>query len=237
MHMCGMLLGLFAAICPVGALAEYYNQHYIPYGGDGVGMNKTYGDESSMISADESSILGDDKGYYGPVFKVGLDELQKGRGLQDTDVQGFSSPAGAVRSLRVGRFRTDPESVGDLLYREMADMSPDLHSKLATTLAHNNVDHKKYRDLFLIKKRVIDDGTRRIINFNIKEKIVPRAEEDEFSISRDLGTRALLGGIMFLLAGLVFTTTLKMYQSIIRKNYFAVEDKNDLFAETQKTPQ
>jgi hypothetical protein len=145
----------------------------------------------------------------------------------------MKSPAGAIKSLRVGKVKANPANISDILYREMADMSPELHEKITETLAHNNVDHKKYRDVFLIKKRVIDDGKRRVINFNIKERLIPKEGVESMTVGSDFGTRALLGGIMFLLAGLVFTTTLKMYQSLIKKNYLAYDSKAELYEQPQ----
>lgn len=231
-----MLLNvLFVILGPVAAIAEYYNQHVLPYDVDG-GANEAYSDynaESSMISMSESNMLEGEPKAQGPAREV----ASGASGETEHYVLGPSesrSPAGAIKSLRIGKFKTNPESISELLHREMADMSPDLHSKLTTTLEHRGVDHRKYRDLFLIKKRVIDDGRRKIINFNIKEKIIPREGPEDLSISKDFGTRALLGGIMFLLAGLVFTTTLKMYQSLIRKNYFGLDDKSEMFTEAKQ---
>lgn len=198
-------------------LAEYYNQSIIPYGG--LEVNENYSE----------SVPDESLEYYRPMLRMGVNNLEERSGFPDIDAQRIRSPEGAIQSLKVGRFKTNPEDIGNVLHREMADMSPDLHSRLTKTLAHSNVDHTKYRDLFLIKKRVTDDGRRRIINFNIKEKIIPRDSQESLAISRDFGMRALLGGIMFLLAGLVFTTTLKMYQGIIKKSYFNIEDKVDMF--------
>lgn len=233
-----MLLGiLLLALGSASALAEYYSQHLIPYEESKREISRIYSDynnDSSAASADESSVLEESRNYYKPLLKIGVNKLDKKQGISAINIGNLESPAGAIRSLRVGSLKVNPENVSDVLYREMADMSPDLHDKLASTLAHNNVDHKKYRDFFLIKKRVIDDGKRRIINFNIREKIVPKEIQEGVGISRDLVIKALLGGIMFLLAGLVFTTTLKMYQSIVKNNYFNIEGKNELFTEIQK---
>ncbi|WEL39957.1 hypothetical protein PFJ87_11g01950 [Encephalitozoon hellem] len=229
-----MLFNIFLTFGPAVAIAEYYNHSIVPYI-DRIGNGDTYSDyngESSMISISESSALeGRGSNFMGETIS---DRKNRELDLSNLAPSKADSPAGTIKSLRIGKFKINPENISDLIHREMADMSPDLHSKIVNTLERNSVDRRRYRDLFLIKKRVIDDGKRKIINFNIKEKIIPKEEEENLPISRDFGTRALLGGIMFLLAGLVFTTTLKMYQSLIRKNYFSFDEKGEMFAESKQ---
>ncbi|AFN84154.1 hypothetical protein EROM_111730 [Encephalitozoon romaleae SJ-2008] len=229
-----MLFNLFLVFGSVIAIAEYYNHSIIPYI-DRTGNGDAYSDynaESSMISITESSAL---EGRTGNFTAEAIGDGKSERlDLSSLASSKADSPAGAIKSLRIGKFKINPENISDLIHREMADMSPDLHNKIVNTLERNSVDRRRYRDLFLIKKRVIDDGRRKIINFNIKEKIIPKEAEEDLPITRDFGTRALLGGIMFLLAGLVFTTTLKMYQSLIRKNYFSFDEKGEMFTETKQ---
>ncbi|ADM12673.1 uncharacterized protein Eint_111740 [Encephalitozoon intestinalis ATCC 50506] len=230
-----MLFNTFLILGSVTAIAEYYNQNLIPYI-DRISNREAYSDyngESSMISVSESNLL--EAGENNASKETIVGEKSKDLDFSTLDSSKAESPAGAIKSLRIGKFKINPESINDLIHREMADMSPDLHNKIVNTLERNNVDHRRYRDLFLIKKRVIDDGRRKIINFNIKEKIIPKDGEENLPVTRDFGTRALLGGILFLLAGLVFTTTLKMYQSLIQKNYFGFEEKGEMFPETKQT--
>lgn len=177
----------------------------------------------------ENSDLVDRNGFIGtyviPKSNVNiLDESSTPIKIQNIEI-----PKDAIRSIRVGQVKTNPESVSELLRHEMADLSPDLKKTIVTKLEQRNIDHKKFRDVFLIKKRIIDDGKRKIINFNISEKIIPRHHIEELGISRDFGTRALLGGILFLLAGLVLTTTMKMYQSVLKKKYFKFENRSEIF--------
>lgn len=229
-----MLFNVFLEFGSVIAIAEYYNHNIIPYI-DRAGNRDAYSDynaESSMISMSESSALeGRANSFAGETITNGKGEGPDFSSLASSKAY---SPEGAIKSLRIGKFKINPENISDLIHREMADMSPDLHNKIVNTLERNSVDRRRYRDLFLIKKRVIDDGRRKIINFNIKEKIIPKEAEEDLPITRDFGTRALLGGIMFLLAGLVFTTTLKMYQSLIRKNYFSFDEKGEMFTEAKQ---
>ncbi|CAD26094.1 hypothetical protein [Encephalitozoon cuniculi GB-M1] len=231
--------GVFLMLSSVLAIAEYYNQNIIPYI-DGIGSGEAYSEyntESSMISMSESNALeGESRpnNFIRETAVAGKDE-EEGFPILTSDNPG--SPAGAIKSLRIGKFKINPENISDIIHREMADMSPDLHSKIENTLARNSVDRRRYRDLFLIKKRVIDDGRRKIINFNIKEKIIPKEDQETLPVTKDFGTRALLGGIMFLLAGLVFTTTLKMYQNLMRKNYLGFDEKGEMFTEPKQSSQ
>ncbi|KAF9760849.1 hypothetical protein NGRA_2985 [Nosema granulosis] len=136
----------------------------------------------------------------------------------------LKSPKNAWRSIRYGKIMTNPENLETLIHNEMHDISPDMHYRISKKLATNTVDRNKFRDLFLIKKRVIQDGKKKIISFNIKEKIIPKVSTLD-QMNKDFGLRAILAGILFLLAGLVFTTTMKMYQNIFRKKYLAFEKK------------
>ncbi|EOB15547.1 hypothetical protein NBO_2g0039 [Nosema bombycis CQ1] len=136
----------------------------------------------------------------------------------------LKTPKNATRSIRYGKIKTNPENLETLIQNEMHDISPDLHYKISKKLEQNTVDRNKFRDLFLIKKRVIQDGKKKIISFNIKEKIIPKTAAIE-EINKDFGLRAMLAGIVFLLAGLVFTTTMKMYQSMIKTKYVRFEKK------------
>lgn len=134
-------------------------------------------------------------------------------------------PKNAFRSIRYGKIKTNPENLETLIQKEMQDISPDLHRKITKKLANSNVDRSRYKDLFFIKKRIIQDGQRRIVTFDIKEKIIPKNASE--MLNRDLSLRVILAGILFLLAGLVFTTTMKMYQNVFRNKYFAYDGKKD----------
>lgn len=138
----------------------------------------------------------------------------------------LKTPKNALRSIRYGKIMTNPENLESLIHKEMHDISPDLHYKISKKLATNTVDRNKYRDLFLIKKRVIQDGKKKIISFNIKEKIIPKIVSMD-QMDKDFGLRAILAGILFLLAGLVFTTTMKMYQNIFKNKYMTFEKKGE----------
>lgn len=60
----------------------------------------------------------------------------------------------------------------------------------------------------------MSDGFRKIVNINVKQQIVPKESVES---SGDLGVKALLSCIVFLMVGLVVTTSMKMYRSIVKK--------------------
>lgn len=126
------------------------------------------------------------------------------------------------RSIVRGKLNANPSNFKDILTHEFKDVSKDLGNKLIGQMEHvkdAEYDRLRFKQVFLIKKHVVNDGKRKIVNINVKERMVPRENAQE-DTKNDLGTYALLGCILFLLAGLVFTTTIKMYQNVIRKGYF-----------------
>ena len=145
---------------------------------------------------------------------------------QDFQPLNVKIPKNAFRSIRYGKIKTNPENLETLIQHEMEDISPDLHNKIRKRLAKSNVDRSRYKDLFFIKKRIIQDGDRKIVSFDIKEKIIPKNPDSEH-INKDVSLRVILAGILFLLAGLVFTTTMKMYQNIFKKNVFNYDGKKE----------
>ncbi|KAM0671833.1 hypothetical protein CWI42_121720 [Ordospora colligata] len=238
-----MMILCFLVMHSVTAIAEYYNQHSIPYEVSNTQDSKyhQYNVESSTTDSDildteyskQPSIVSESK----KISHITDDALtpsivsESKQSIHYTDDALLSTP---IKSLKIGKFKANPENISTLLDREMADMSPGLHEKLVSTLAHNGVDRKKYRDLVMIRKRVTDDGKRKVVNLNVKEKIIPKVlQDDDFAPNSDFITRALIGGAMFFLVGLVFTTTLKMYRSIIKKKYLGIDidSKTEIFSE------
>ncbi|KAH9410714.1 hypothetical protein HK407_12g18460 [Ordospora pajunii] len=217
-----MLLSFLAMHYSVAAIAEYYNQHSIPYEVSNAEDNK-YNQYSIESSTTYSDALDTEYSNQSSIAS------ESSYNSHSTDNAYLPTP---IKSLKIGKFKTNPENIGMLLDREMADMSPGLHEKLVSTLAHNGVDRKKYRDLVMIRKRVTDDGKRKVVNLNVKEKIIPKVfQDDDFVPNNDFITRALIGGAMFFLTGLAFTTTLKMYRSIIKKKYLGIDSKAEIFSE------
>ena len=123
-------------------------------------------------------------------------------------------PKNAFRSIRYGKIKTNPENLETLIQHEMKDISPDLHNKITKKLANSNVDRTRYKDLFFIKKRII------------QEKIIPKNGPID-PLARDFSLRIMLAGILFLLAGLVFTTTMKAYQNVFKNKYIKYENNKE----------
>lgn len=120
---------------------------------------------------------------------------------------------GGPQLVEKEKVRTDLENVQDVLEKQMEELSPEIYGKIASSIKSKDVDRNKYRDLFLIKKRIITDGASRIVTFDIKERIVPRIAT--FSLGKDIYTKFLLAGILILLLSLVLTTTIRMYRVVM----------------------
>ncbi|KAL6121579.1 hypothetical protein NUSPORA_01481 [Nucleospora cyclopteri] len=125
---------------------------------------------------------------------------------------------GIAKTVISGKIKTDLDSAKTLLMKEMEGLSPALGEKISTSIQNSNIDRNKYRDLFFIKKRVINDGDREIISFDIKERLIPKTPTLSL-ITSDFYTKSLFICVIFLLVALVFTTTVKMYQNIIKLKY------------------
>lgn len=128
------------------------------------------------------------------------------------------------RSISQGKLKANPSNFRAILMQEFDDISKELRNRLMGQIEHvqdAGYDKLRFKQVFVIRKHIVSDGKKRVVNISVKEHIVPRdaLTGDADSSGADMGTYALLGCILFLLAGLVFTTTIKMYQNIIRKGY------------------
>ncbi|KAG0439829.1 hypothetical protein DMUE_2159 [Dictyocoela muelleri] len=147
------------------------------------------------------------------------------------------------QSITRGKLTATSDNLNEILHHELDDISKDLGNKIANTIGRmreNRIDNKKFKEVIFIKKRITTDGNKKIVNLNVSEKLVPKNERilfDEYKIepiSRDLGTRALLAGLLFLCAGFIFTVSLKFYQRWLSNKYIkmtediASNDKNNL---------
>lgn len=135
-----------------------------------------------------------------------------------------AAPERFNRSISRGKFKANPSNVRAILMQELDDISTELRNRLMGQIEHvqdAGYDKMRFKQVFVIRKHIVSDGKKKVVNISVKEHIVPRdaLAGDTDGSSGDMGTYALLGCILFLLAGLVFTTTIKMYQNIIRKGY------------------
>lgn len=135
-----------------------------------------------------------------------------------------TTPERFNRSISQGKFKANPSNVRAILMQEFDDISKELRNRLMGQIEHvqdAGYDKMKFKQVFVIRKHIVSNGKKKVVSISVKEHIVPRDVHagDTDSSGGDMGTYALLGCILFLLAGLVFTTTIKMYQNIIRKGY------------------
>lgn len=135
-----------------------------------------------------------------------------------------AAPERFNRSISQGKFKANPNNFRAILMQEFDDISKELRNRLMGQIEHvqdAGYDKLRFKQVFVIRKHIVSDGKKKVVNISVKEHIVPRDAfaSDADSSGGDMGTYALLGCILFLLAGLVFTTTIKMYQNIIRKGY------------------
>lgn len=137
-------------------------------------------------------------------------------------------------SITQGKLTANSENLNGILHKELDDISVELGNKITNAIGQmreDNIDREKYKEVIFIKKRILNDGNKKIVNVNVSEKLIPKNEPvfgNDFKyepISRDFGTRAFLAGFLFLIAGLIFTTSLKIYQQWLRKKYIKMTEE------------
>lgn len=100
------------------------------------------------------------------------------------------------------------------LRNELNEVLPFIGDHLDNRLKNRNVDLNNYRDIFMISKHVHQKGGKRMIEYTINEKIVPRTDRLEMPAEKE-GNHlaiALCISIMFL-AGLGYILFIKMVKS------------------------
>ncbi|OQS55354.1 hypothetical protein EHP00_1657 [Ecytonucleospora hepatopenaei] len=130
--------------------------------------------------------------------------------------------------------KTEKLSADQMISKELKDVHPEVLKNITKNLKSSNVDRNKYRDLFLIKKRIINDNGVKITEFDITERIIPKQPTIFNLFSTNVYFKFLFFAISFCLSALVITTTMKMYQSIIKLSYIKRITKN---AEIQQIQQ
>jgi len=139
----------------------------------------------------------------------------------------FFNTIQCLLNYNIERIITDPKDLSTVLDYELNDVSLKTKERISNTLKRNrNYNSNEYRDLIFIKKRITESGRQKIINVNVSEKLIPKEEfgnefinKNDEPISKDFGVRAFLIGLILLLSGLVFTTSLKLYQKMIKEKY------------------
>lgn len=138
--------------------------------------------------------------------------------------QESTSNDNSIRTISKGKINTSAENLNQILNRELNDVSADLSNKVQQAIGKvSRETPENFKEVIIIKKRIMNDGKRKVVNLNVREKMVPK--EDSM---KEFGTRALLGGVLFLLAGLIFTSSVKMYQTYVRRKYIRLGEKCDI---------
>lgn len=133
-----------------------------------------------------------------------------------------------IRSYTQGKINTSQENLNKILKRELNDVSADLSHKVEQAIGNVSKETpNNFKEVIIIKKRILSDGKRKVVNLNVRERLVPKEKD----YVRDFGVRALIGGGLFLVAGVLFTTSVKVYQGWVRKRYIRLSEKGDKMGE------
>lgn len=107
---------------------------------------------------------------------------------------------------------TSKNSLPKILSREFNDISEDLNTKLTNTIYNtrrSNIDHDKFRELIVIKKRVLSDGKHKVVDLDVSGRVVPRNPQES-------NLRLFLACVIFLLACILFTASMKFYKNYLK---------------------
>lgn len=126
-----------------------------------------------------------------------------------------------------GKVVTDIENINNVLDSQLEDMNSEIKDKIASSIESKSVDRSRFRDIFVIKKRVLNDGERRIVKYDIDERLIPKYSSVIYQLSTDTQTKVILILILMMLIALVFTTTIRLYDSLIKYRLFQKCDYAD----------
>ncbi|ORE00593.1 hypothetical protein A0H76_2191 [Hepatospora eriocheir] len=134
--------------------------------------------------------------------------------LRDSKLKNTNPP----NKIVAGSLKTTKSNVGSLIKSELTGVSSDIQDNINNMIRNSKVDRSKFRDLFLIKKHVVNNGEKTIVSFDVQERIIPKETGMLSIINDDSFIKIFLICVMLLLLALVFATSLKVYQSIIKIN-------------------
>lgn len=150
--------------------------------------------------------------YYDYPFKKTFTEDQ----LNKQDSSSDSSEDSPVRSITHGHINTSQQNLNNVLHKELNDVSATLSNKVEQAI--DNVSQNtpnNFKEVIIIKKRILTDGKRKVVDLNVRERLIPKAQNEigEFKI------RAVQAVILFLVAGIVFTSIMKIRQMWVKNGY------------------
>jgi len=137
-------------------------------------------------------------------------ERHSNRNLSHASGEGFAEP----------KISAKIEDISTVLDDQLNDFSSDVKKKIANSIESNGVDRSKYRDIFVIKKKIFEEGNKQVVKYDVDEKIIPKYPSIIYEMNTDRVTKFILIGIFVLLGTLVFTTTLKLYENLIKLKIF-----------------
>lgn len=135
-----------------------------------------------------------------------------------------------IRSITHGHINTSQQNLNNVLHKELNDVSADLSNKVEQAIGNVSQNTpNNFKEVIIIKKRILTDGKRKVVNINVRDRLIPRTDEP----ASEFKTRAVLAGILFLVAGLVFTSIAKMYQIWIKNRYLLRNESSRLKSEVK----
>lgn len=149
-------------------------------------------------------------GEFGPLTDKLAAERHSNRNLSRIPGKSFTEPTISAKI----------EDISTVLDDQLNDFSSDVKKKIANSIESNGIDRSKYRDIFVIKKKIFEEGNKQVVKYDVDEKIIPKYPSIIYEMSTDKVTKFILIGIFVLLGTLVFTTTLKLYENLIKFKIF-----------------
>lgn len=118
------------------------------------------------------------------------------------------------RVVTYNKINISNEDLKKFLRNELNDVLPLISDQLDDKFRNRNVDLNSYRDIIMVSKRVQNRGGKRMVEYTINEKIVPRTNISEGPVKKDGNHLAvvLCISIMFL-AGVGYILFIKMVKS------------------------
>ncbi|KAI5150028.1 hypothetical protein ENBRE01_1256 [Enteropsectra breve] len=168
---------------------------------------------TAALILEDSSILSSEADDQANAMHIHEGLSEKGTGI--SYIRPLSEYAeNKIKTVEKDRIKIDEDNINQAITNEMQELSPEVHEKIYKSIKNSNVDRSRYRDIFLIKKRIISQGDKKIVSFDIKERAIPRSQS--ILISRDPLIKGLFLIIVVLLLALIFATTVKMHQHLIQ---------------------
>lgn len=146
---------------------------------------------------------------------------------QDNDIQlyshAFDNPLlSSSYPVLSSKIQTNIDNISEVLDHQLSDINRNIKNKIIYSIENNTLDRNKFRDIFIVKKTEFLEGEKKIVKYDIDEKIIPKYSSITYNIIPDKPTKILLIFIFILLFSLVLTTTLKLYDNLRRVKRYCI---------------